>query len=193
MNELVKNLDKGKFEPGTTTVRKGVPHVILPIKGRFKGEKGERCHLLPLSNRSNSGIPIRPILELLVKVRQEMKLKEKNPWAFVNETGQKMGFGEMNEIILERLELLQEDDDILNTLNLKEIDVRESYSINRSFRRGSATHAQNQKIPEPVINAQNRWRKIEHAKGKRPHLSMIENYSEIEQLIPTLVRYSELL
>ena len=104
-----------------------------------------------------------------------------------------MGFGEMNEIILERLEILQEDDEILDTLSLKEVDVREAYSINRSFRRGSSTHAQNQKISEPVINAQNRWRKTEHAKGRRPNLSMIENYSEIEQLIPTLVRYSELL
>jgi uncharacterized protein with von Willebrand factor type A (vWA) domain len=50
-----------------------------------------------------------------------------------------------------------------------------------------------QKIPEVVINAQNRWKKIEAAKGRKAHFSMIENYADILLLIPTMVRYSEIL
>ena len=116
-----------------------------------------------------------------------------SPWAFVDDKGNKLSFSEMNEIILERLEDLKEGDEEENLLGLQEVTIREEFSINRSFRRGSATHAQNQKIPEPVINAQNRWRKVEAAKGRRAKFSMLENYSDIEHLVPTLVRYSEML
>jgi hypothetical protein len=78
-------------------------------------------------------------------------------------------------------------------LGLDTFDIREDFSINRSFRRGSETHALNKKVPEVVINAQNRWKKIEAAKGRRAQFSMIENYSDILLLIPTMVRYSEML
>lgn len=166
--------------------------MIIPLKGRFKGEKGERCHLLPLANVTKTGIEIRSAVELMVAVRREMN-QVTCPWAFVTSSGSKMSFAQMNEIVLERLELLKESDKETNYLGLEKFNIREDFSINRSFRRGSSTHAQNQKVPEPVINAQNRWRKVEAAKGRRAKFSMIENYSDIEHLIPTLVRYSEML
>ena len=31
---------------------RNIPHVILPLRGCFKGEKGERCHLIALSQQS---------------------------------------------------------------------------------------------------------------------------------------------
>jgi hypothetical protein len=104
-----------------------------------------------------------------------------------------MKFSEMNEIILERVEAVQNADSRRNELDLRDLDIREEFSINRSFRRGSSTHAQNAKVPPEVVEAQNRWRKIERAKGKKPSLAMIETYADIEQLIPTLVRYSAML
>ena len=167
-------------------------HVILPIKGRFKGEKGERCHLLPLINISKTGLPIRGALELLITTRSEMT-NCTNPWAFVSEDGSKMTFGEMNEIFLERLEILKDEDKKGELYDLEQYDIREKFSINRSIRRGSSTHAQNQEISVPVIEAQNRWRKNERAKGRRPNFAMIEHYADIEHLIPTLVRYSAML
>jgi hypothetical protein len=189
---LIKHWERGnhKVSRGAGKSRV-VPHVIVPLKGRFKGEKGERCHLLPLSNETSSGIKIRSALELLLVVRRSMSVS--SPWAFVNDQGDKLSFADMNEIVLERLEELKEDDAGENELELREVSIREDFSINRSFRRGSSTHAQNQKIPEPVINAQNRWRKVEAAKGRRAKFSMLENYSDIEHLVPTLVRYSEML
>ena len=114
-------------------------------------------------------------------------------WAFVKANGERISFPNMNEIVLDRLEIVKEENEEDNSLDLNNVNIREEFSINRSFRRGSATHAQNQKNPEPVINAQNRWRKVEAAKGRRAKFSMTENYSDIEQLIPTLVRYSEML
>ena len=196
---LKKLITKGKDTSAIVTeahkVRpkhKVIPHVILPLRGRFKGEKGELCHLMPLANVSKSGLPIRASIELLVATRMEMKDADKQ-WAFCDNEGAKLVFSDMNDIILEQLDKLKEDDLDGSMYDLTDVDVFEEFSINRSFRRGSSTHAQNQKIPELVINAQNRWRKIEAAKGMRPKFGMIENYSEIEHLIPTAVRYSEML
>ena len=162
------------------------------LKGRFKGEIGEMCHLLPLANKTLTGIQIRSAIELLVLVRRKMT-GVSPPWAFVDYRGNKLLFWQMNEIILERLEDLKEGDEERDLLGLQELVIREEFSINRSFWRGSATHAQNQKIPEPVINAQHQRRKLEAVKGRQAKFSMLENYSDIEHLVPTLVRYSEML
>ena len=35
------------------------PHVVVPLLGRFKGETGERSHLLVMTDRTVSGIAIR--------------------------------------------------------------------------------------------------------------------------------------
>ena len=182
---LLRYLDKGKVAS-----KSGPPHIIIPLRGRFKGEQGERCHLLPLANETSSGIEIRKTVELLILIRERLHIS--SPWAFVNSDGTRITFGEMNEIILDRLELLKELDES-DILGIGDIDIREEYSINRSFRRGSSTHAQNVKVSEPHINAQNRWRKTELAKGRKQKFSMIENYGDIEQLIPTLVVYSSKL
>ena len=184
LKTLIKHFDKG------SKLTDAVPHVVVPLRGRFKGEQGERCHLLPLSNVTKSGIQIRETLRLLIHTRNSLGLA--NPWAFVNMDGSKMSFGAMNDIILDRLESVKEED-VLNTLDLKDVDIREEFSINRSFRRGSSTHAQNMKVPEPSINLQNRWRKTELAKGRKQNFSMVENYGDIQQLVPALVVYSSML
>ena len=58
---------------------------------------------------------------------------------------------------------------IQNTTTLidKAVDIREEYGIYRSLRRGATTEAHNQGVAEPVIEMNNRWRKVERAKGKK--------------------------
>ncbi len=34
-------------------------HIMLTLKGRFKGEVDERWHLVPISNATRSGLPFR--------------------------------------------------------------------------------------------------------------------------------------
>ena len=98
----------------------------------------------------------------------------------------------MNDIVMDRLEVIK-DEDLKNEFNLEGLEVREEYSINRSFRRGCTTHGRNQQIPKDVVEAHNRWRKQENSKGKKPKMEMIEEYSDIELLIPTRVRFTEML
>ena len=68
--------------------------------------------------------------------------------------------------------------------------IRDSYSIYRSLRRGATSEAQNQGIPQEVIQANNRWRKFSKANGLTPGMSMMERYSDAKASVPTLVRFS---
>jgi hypothetical protein len=75
----------------------------------------------------------------------------------------------------------------------KTIDVFERYGVNRSFRRGSNTHAINQEVSEGDFDHNNRWAKIERAKGRAPKWGMQQQYSDVLQMLPTLLRYSSAL
>ena len=179
------NNDRKNMLKGSTKIP---PHVIMPLRGRFKGEQGERCHLLPLAIESKSGIKIKATLELLIQAREDMPHLNSS-WAFVDQNNQKLPFGIMNEWFHQGLETIKEND-FQDNLGLRSVDIREEYSINRSCRRGSSTHAQNQNISESIIRMQNRWSMVENAKGRRPTFNMVETYSDIEHLIPAVIQYS---
>ena len=190
-NTLMKHWKKGNFDKQIKYKGSYLPpHVIVPLLGRFKGEQGERCHLLVLANRTKSGIHIRTAIHVLLKMRLINKIS--SPWLFTDLNGNHMTFDDMNEIILDKLKMIK-DSNYQAAKELLDHNVREDFSINRSFRRGSSTTAQVMQIPTDIIELINRWKKIERSKGKKPKFSMIETYSEIELLIPKLVQYSALL
>ena len=58
MKTLLTNLERGSNTDPQMRSRRLPPHIIIPLRGRFKGEKGEHCHLLPLSNVTSTGINI---------------------------------------------------------------------------------------------------------------------------------------
>ena len=89
--------------------------------------------------------------------------------------------------IFGRLEQIQKDrPDILDP----SIEVTEEFGLSRSFRRGSDSRAVEQDLSEMIINLNNRWRKFEKAKGKRPTFQMLEHYADIELLLKTFLGYS---
>ena len=165
-------------------------HVIIPLMGRFKGEQGERCHLIALAEKSASGVHIRRVIEILMKLREDYKIT--SSWLFTDLNGQKVSFEIMNDIVLEKLEELKENDHE-NRLGLSRFTIREDFSINRSFRRGSSTTAQINNVPSEIIELMNRWKKFERAKGRRAKMSMMETYADIELLLPTMIQYSAML
>ena len=92
--------------------------------------------------------------------------------------------------IIERLQRVQDDN---KDLILTHVSVAEEYGISRSFRRGATTEARNQGVAEGDIDAMNRWRNFENARGRRPRLKMQDHYSNIKQMTPTLLRFSQAL
>jgi hypothetical protein len=166
----------------------GENHVIVPLLGRYKGEMHKRYHLTPLAAVTNSGIQVRLWLKQLTEV-----------W---HEAGRTHGpaFGTRQGAVLEASFIEKKNVDLLFAIRASspgllpaEMDFGEEFGISRSFRKGATSTARVRKLPEEVVNLTNRWRKFEHAKGRRPRLTMQDHYSDIKILIPELVAFSQAL
>ena len=76
---------------------------------------------------------------------------------------------------------------------LRQTNIREDFSINRSFCRGSSTAAQVAKAPPDIIKLINRWKNFKRSKGRKAKLSMLETYAEVKFLVPKMIQYSAML
>ena len=164
------------------------PHVAVTLLGRFKGETGERLHLIPLPNVTRSGIRCRFWIEGLLRVR-EKEGRVRGP-AFCDANGE-VALSKDYELVFQ--DMLSRVQARCPDLIPPEVDVYEDYGISRSFRRGSTTEARNQGVAEADINLINRWRSVESAAGRRPNLVMQDSYSDIILMIPSLLRYPQAL
>ena len=166
------------------------PHVVAPFLGRFKNEIGERYHLLLLAPETQSGIRVRFWLESLIGVReQEGRLR--GP-AFCAADGQVEYSGTYEARFHEALAEVQFRRPDLIPIT---VDVPEDYGISRSFRRGSDSEALSRGVSQTDIDAMNRWRNVEKAKGRRPAFgSMREHYADVRiTALERSLRYSAAL
>lgn len=79
------------------THRHRIPHVMVTLKGRFKGEAGDRWHLLPLADHTRTGLPVRPWFCRVVHQRVNVQGKRKG-WVFAREDGTRGKFGDYHEL-----------------------------------------------------------------------------------------------
>jgi hypothetical protein len=75
------------------------------------------------------------------------------------------------------------------------VDVPEDYGVGRSFRRGSDSEAIARGVDSNDIDAMNRWRTVERARGRRPVFSsMREHYADVRiTALDRSLRYSSAL
>jgi hypothetical protein len=163
------------------------PHVVAPLLGRFKNEVGERYHLVLLAPVTNSGIRVRYWLEALIEVR-EREGRVRGP-AFCAQDGKVEYSGTYEACFHEILGEIQLSRPDLIPVN---VDVPEDYGIGRSFRRGSDSEALARGVSPSDVDAMNRWRSVEKAKGRRPaHASMREYYADVRiAALDRSLRYS---
>ena len=164
------------------------PHVTIPLLGRFKGETGERYHLTPMAAITRSGIKLKFWIDLLLRMHAA-RGRKKGP-AFCDQKGLRMKSSMMQRVILDLLIKIQISDPLIIPAS---VDVLEEYGISRSFRRGATTHARNCGVKLSDIKAANRWRDKENAQGRSINQPMADHYSEVKQLLPTLLRFSKAL
>ena len=126
------------------------PHIVTPLHVRFKGKRGERYHMLPLSETKNPGVNIQQVINLLIEVQRDTNSPQVN-WSFFGKEAEDVLFEKINYVIIKRINIIKNDDVRENKMKLKYIAIREEYSINRSFHRGNSTHSQNRNIPELVL------------------------------------------
>ena len=77
------------------------PHIVLPLRGRFKDETGESFHFAAVTSKSNSGFQIG------VRIERSISLKERkgvrNGYFFADSKGRKMNSRDLEPGILERI------------------------------------------------------------------------------------------
>ena len=161
------------------------PHVYLALVGKFKGETGVREHLVAVASKTMSGIKVRSWLERLIKVR-ELEGCTSGP-AFGSASGSVAFLSDYDHLLHEILRSLQLQPE--SHLDADD-DVGANYSLFRSFRKTAENRARAAGLDSDVQNAMNRWKKVERARGRRPHFDMIDHYSDARELMPVTWRYS---
>ena len=165
-----------------------VPHVVACLMGRFKGETGERNVVLPFASVTASDIKIRWWFEQLVKTLSEEGRDSGSPGpAFCDRDGYVLSLFYLNTKFHEALEAVQARRPDLIPAWVK---VREIYRYYRSLRRGAVLRAKHLEYDQSIIDANNRWRKMQGTRGKAS-LPMGQLYLDIILSLNTHTRFSE--
>jgi hypothetical protein len=172
-----------------TGKEKTTPYLIIPLKGKLKGESNHFCHLIPCVLSTSSGIDVEGSLHRLRMKKQALGFVD-GP-AISNLRGQVLTTRSLDDTFCEILEELFETARELFPINIKTIeDLRLKYQGFRSFRRTSATRATEEKIHPSDIDVVNRWKTVEKANGKRPSRPMRQHYAQLSLLLKPFLRYT---
>lgn len=157
-------------------------YFLIPLLGKVKGESHDRCHLLPCTFKTSSGIEPYSWFSRLMNLKVKQGFTD-GP-AISDETGHIFSTTHVNEAIQEILEELFESKQSLfpKTITTKE-DIAFNYQAFRSFRRASDTRAMNQHIKSDVIELVNRWHAVDKADGNRAAFNMRNHYAQYEDLL----------
>ena len=141
--------------------------------------------------KSKSGIDLKIWLERVIQTYQQLQVVN-GPLFRVSIKGKtkRCSTGDLDILFHKILCRVQK---LYPRLIPESVNVEDDYSMFRSLRRGATAEAQNAKVPKEVIEANNRWKKHERARGLTPGISTMERYSEAKASVPTLVRFSESL
>jgi hypothetical protein len=160
-------------------------HVVIALLGRFKGEKGEKYHYMVSVTKTKSGLePAKWIARMMKWYKDRGVLS--GP-VFRKKNGKRAKAKDYELEIFDRLEQVQKEHP--NVLD-PSIDITEEFGLSRSFRRGSDSRAIAEEVPVTIIELNNRWRKVESAKGKAASFEMYQHYADIELLLGTFLKYS---
>ena len=169
----------------------GLDFVTIPLMGRVKGEVGERNILLPLVNRTKSGIQNRLWVERLVKILTHEKRHRGEPGpALCDEEGYVLAQADLNEELYDALEKIQ-----LQHPNLisEDTKIREAFSVDRSHRRGATSRALALNYAPSIIDANNRWKSQQNQKGEKSNMTMSSLYADILLTGDLLLQFSHSL
>ena len=160
-----------------------IPHVVVTLLGKLKGEAGTDYHMLPMAAITKTGIPVQ---RWILRAIQSQARFAQGP-LFRNSSNEPAKMSQFEEEFHARLRRIQLE---RGSLIPDSVDVEEEYGLKRSFRRGSNTHAGNQGVNADVVDKNNRWRTVENCKTGKPNFNMQQHYTEISQALVALLEYS---
>ena len=177
LGALIANIEQGRFEKS--------PHLVLPLLGRFKGEEYKRLHILLAPNVTDSGFEPRKWVHWLIQARRAENLVD-GP-AFCDNEGYVLSQQLLNDESKSQLVFIKEQYPSLFPPDLKIEDI----NTNRSFRKGFTSRAQNFLLNDSIIDANNRWRTFERAKGSMPTQKLRDHYSSMKLMVNTILAYPQ--
>ena len=162
--------------------------VMIPLRGKFKGEDNIRWHLVPIVDTTRSGIRVRRWVHRLLEDRMRRDGVKEGP-LFVNAHGRAARLSDYNG----RFHMFVAVAMARHPKAFSKKIEAEDFNLRRSMRRGSTTQATNNKVPAPTIELVNRWRKKEAARGAEAGLAMRQVYTQVLSAVDTTLRYSQSL
>ena len=152
INRVDLGVTRKHWEEATRHV--GHPNVPLMLTGKFKKQKGLKLFSQPLASVTRDGRKIELWFYQMMFVLKQVNITT-GPM-FVTSKGKAMSIAEMDTYFIPTLLAVQRK---FSHIIPDTFDVAEFYSVYRSLRRGATSKALNVRIPEAVINMNNKWRK----------------------------------
>ena len=171
------------FWQETTTAP--VPHIMVALKGRFKGETGHRYHFVPVAVETHSGVPFKRWLARLMLRRVSIQ-KRTGGSLFKSSCGKVMRISNLDPHLIELLDKVRE---LYPKLIPEKVETTD-YSLWRSGRRGATTEAMNLNIDGDTMDLLGRWRKRESARGTEPGLAMRQVYTQVRHVVGRMLVFS---
>ena len=167
------------------SIKYSVPNVSLMLSRKFKVITGLKLCCEPLAAVTKDGVNLSLWFSRYMTSLDVARVTV-GP-LFATEGGKSMSIGELDILFHALLKEVQLKYPLVIS---PETDAEADYSVYRSLCCGATSEAQNAGISEEVINAHNRWGKVMRAKGLKPGMSMMENYTDAQISAPTLIRFS---
>ena len=164
-------------------------YLVIGLRGKLKGERIDRDHLLPCTRITSSGIKIEMWLKLLVIGHKSLG-RTGGP-AITDPDGSIAKTSGLDALLHDYLTRLH-DEGMVFPVEIKDAeDISERFSVYRSLRRASDTRAMNMKVSANDIDVVNRWKRIEGAKGRKAAGPMRQHYAELSLLVQPFIRYTK--
>ena len=160
--------------------------VSWPIVGRFKARHGILdCYMIPIAGETRSGIQFfRWTRRFLARLERNGRVEG---WAFRRPNGDRAKAGDYRDNIFTKLEKIQATTNLIDP----ECNVWDDYGVQRSGRRCFTTICTIRNIPKHLVELQCRW-SVDRENGVRTvQRSMIHTYSEVRNMIESLIRPSK--
>ena len=162
------------------------PHVILTLRGRFKGEEGWKWHMLPIADVTKSGIPHR---RWIGRGMASRKRKGWNGGWFFSRRGRiQARMADYDPAFKQWLVALKQE---RPGLIPDRVDPMEDMSLRRSGRRAATTEVQNNGLGKPKLELHNRWKKVERARGAAPQMDMVSTYTQTQEALKARLEFSQ--
>ena len=163
-----------------------IPHMMITLRGKFKGENNLRWHCLPLADLTKSRIPTRRWISRLMW-RRSGREGNRAGFLFAKRNGKRASLGDYDPLFKDYIERTMKSH---KKLFSSAVAVKD-YSLRRSLRRGATTEAENNNVDTVAIELINRWRQKENARGAEAGLSMRQVYTQVSRAVVATLRFSQ--